>query len=131
MSQKTNLAIEESKKATQAFKDVNMILALNYGARDELARAFHKILEDIKNKKIPENNVDEKLISQYLDTASWPDPDLLIRTGGEYRMSNYLLWQLSYAELYMSEALWPEFSAKDFLEALICFQSRERRFGGG
>jgi undecaprenyl diphosphate synthase len=71
------------------------------------------------------------LISSYLDTASWPDPDLLIRTGGEYRISNYLLWQLSYTELFVSHTLWPEFSGKEFLDALLCFQNRERRFGGG
>ncbi len=131
LNRQINVAIEETKAATVACKEANMILALNYGARDELARAFKKILGDIKSHKISESVLDESVISRYLDTAGWPDPDLLIRTGGAYRISNYLLWQLSYSELYMSETLWPEFSAKDFLEAIVSYQGRERRFGGG
>jgi undecaprenyl diphosphate synthase len=131
LSQNTNIAITETKKATLSSDNVHMILALNYGARDELTRTFHKIFEDIKNQKIHEDCVDEKLISRYLDTSEWPDPDLLIRTGGVYRISNYLLWQLSYTEIYISRTLWPDFSSNDFFEAMRCYQGRDRRFGGG
>jgi undecaprenyl diphosphate synthase len=130
LSKKINAAIDETKQATLHSHDINMILALNYGARDELKRAFLKISKDLKNNIIQENDIDEPLISSYLDTAHFPDPDLLIRTSGEHRISNYLLWQLSYSELYVSRVLWPDFTEKHFLEALLSFQSRERRLGG-
>ena len=130
LSKQVNTVIRETKEATEHCREVDMILALNYGARDELKRAFLKILNDVKNNKVREQDVNEQLISGYLDTAPWPDPDLLIRTSGEHRMSNYLLWQLSYAELFVSQVLWPDFTTGHFLEALMCFQNRDRRLGG-
>lgn len=130
LSKSLNKVIDGVKEATKKGTEINLILALNYGARDELKRSFLKILHDFKSNKIQEKDIDEHLISTYLDTASWPDPDLLIRTSGENRISNYLLWQLSYAELYVSQVLWPDFTVGHFMEALMCFQNRERRHGG-
>lgn len=104
-------------------------LALSYGGRDEIARAVRKIALDCQQGLIKAEEIDVELISAHLDTAGQPDPDLLIRTGGESRLSNFLLWQLSYAEIYITDTLWPDFRDKDFISALIDYQSRQRRFG--
>jgi undecaprenyl diphosphate synthase len=123
--------LEKSKKATEHCKTIDMVAALNYGARNEMTRAIHRILEDCDKHHIKNNAIDECMISKYLDTHVWPDPELLIRTSGEKRISNFLLWQLSYSEIYFTDVLWPEFTANHLLEALLYFQSRERRLGGG
>ena len=113
--------IEISRKNTA----MQLTLALNYGGRMEVVNAVKRILAD----NIPANKVDEKLINKYLYTADLPDPDLLIRTSGEQRISNFLLYQLAYAELYFTPVRWPSFRLKEFLEAILEFQRRERRFG--
>lgn len=118
-------AIHDAKVATENCQQMEVIFAMNYGARDEIKRAVQKMIVD----KVQETEVSETLIASYLDTAGFPDPDLLIRTGGEDRISNFLLWQLSYAELYTSTTLWPDFSASDLLEAVLDYQNRERRLG--
>jgi len=100
-------------------------IALNYGGRDEIVNAIKNI---IKNK-IPANKIDEKLISDYLYTKDQPDPDLVIRPGGEFRLSNFLLWQMSYAELYFTNILWPDFTPKKMEKAIEWYQQRERRMG--
>lgn len=100
-------------------------VALNYGGRDEIITAIKKIITD----KIPANQIDEKLISDYLYTKNQPDPDLIIRPGGEFRLSNFLLWQMSYAELYFTNILWPDFSPKEMEKAIHWYQQRERRMG--
>ncbi len=123
-------ALEETIQATAHCRDVNVILSLNYGGRDEIRRAIQCILEDCDHRKIKKSDITEELISRYMDTAQWPDPDLLIRTSGEKRLSNYLLWQTSYSELYISDLLWPEFTPQHLMEAIIDFQQRERRLGG-
>lgn len=123
-------AIEETKHATENGSNIDMILALNYGSRDEICRAFHRILDDCLSQKITKEQINEELISRYLDTTPWGDPDLFIRTSGENRVSNFLLWQLSYTELYICEALWPDFTPNHFLDAIIDFQKRDRRLGG-
>jgi undecaprenyl diphosphate synthase len=123
-------AIEETVAATAHCDQIDMILALNYGSRDEIRRAFHGILDHYEAGKLQKEDVTEKLISSYLDTKPWGDPDLLIRTSGEMRVSNFLLWQLSYTEIYVTELLWPEFKPKDLLDAVADFQKRERRLGG-
>ncbi len=110
--------IEVSEKATSVSSDLTLTLAVNYGARSEILRATSKMSE-----KSEEN------FSSALDTAALPDPDLLIRTGGEYRLSNFLLWQLSYTELYFTKTLWPDFSPKDLLQAMVEYQNREQRRG--
>jgi undecaprenyl diphosphate synthase len=122
--------VMETKKATSHCDQFDLVLALNYGSRNEIQRALKKIIDDCKTQKINGEEITETLISQYLDTAKWVDPDLLIRTGGEMRISNFLLWQISYAEIYVTNVFWPDFKPIDLLDALLNFQGRERRLGG-
>lgn len=121
--------LEATKKATQHCKKIDLVLAVNYGARNEITRAVKRLLRDCHEKKLEETHIDEKMISHYLDTSSWVDPDLLIRTSGELRISNFLLWQLSYAELYFPDVLWPDFTPNHLLEAVMKYQQRTRRIG--
>lgn len=123
--------LQETKAITAHCNDIEMIMALNYGSRDEIRRAVVGILDDYSNQTISREEVTETLISRYLDTSQWPDPDLLIRTSGEMRVSNFLLWQASYTEFYMTQLRWPEFTSRSLLEAVLHFQHRERRLGGG
>lgn len=106
-----------------------LTLALSYSGRDEIIRAFRRLLVDIKNKRIRPEEISEETLSNYLSTKDIPDPDLLIRTSGEYRISNFLLWEMAYTEIYVTETLWPEFGKEDLIKALLNYQSRERRFG--
>ncbi len=122
-------AIQATKEATAHCNKIDMIAALNYGARDELRRAFNKILDEIEEGKITRKEITEQMIASHLDTSPWPDPDLFIRTSGEQRVSNFLLWQLSYTEIYIADILWPDFRPNNLLEAVLHFQKRERRFG--
>lgn len=122
--------INDSKLATANCNDINMIAALNYGGRDEITRAMKNLLEDYGDNKFSKEAINEALISKYLDTTAWPDPELLIRTSGEKRISNFLLWQISYSEIYVSDVLWPEFTPTHLLNALLYYQTRERRLGG-
>jgi undecaprenyl diphosphate synthase len=119
-------ALHQTKKATEHCDRIDFVLALNYGGRDELRRAVAKIVKE----GIPPEAVTEELISKYLDTSKYGDPELLIRTSGELRVSNFLLWQISYAEIFSTDVLWPDFSPKHLLEAVLSFQSRHRRLGG-
>jgi undecaprenyl diphosphate synthase len=109
---------------------MKLAVALNYGGRAELVDAFNAILDRVRSDGATHAPVDEKMISDNLYTAGLPDPDLLIRTSGEMRVSNFLLWQIAYAEIYVTETLWPDFSRVRLLEALVEFQKRERRYGG-
>lgn len=122
--------VHETMEATAGCSEIDMILALNYGARDEIRRAIQTIVDHCSEGKLQKEDVTEKLISGYLDTSPWGDPELLIRTSGEMRISNFLLWQLSYTEIYVSKLLWPDFKSLDLLNAIIDFQKRERRLGG-
>lgn len=121
--------IEATKEATAHCAEVEMVLALNYGSRDEMKRAVQSLLKDYTEKKFNLDEISESLITSYLDTAPWSDPDLLIRTSGEQRLSNFLLWQCSYAEIYIAKMLWPDFTQMDLYEAILEFQKRERRLG--
>lgn len=121
--------LQKVKNATAHCTDLDLVLALNYGSRDELRRAMLAMLDDCKAGKIHREMVSEKLIGTYLDTAHWRDPELLIRTSGEFRMSNFLLWQISYTEIYNTPVYWPDFTPQHFLEAIITYQSRYRRGG--
>ncbi len=123
-------AIRETKEATKSCDKIDLILALNYGSRNELCRAVRALVEDCDNKRLNKEEINEETLSRYLDTHPWSDPDLLIRTSGELRLSNFLLWQISYAEMHISPTLWPDFSPKHLLDALLDFQGRERRRGG-
>ena len=105
-------------------------LALNYGGRQEIISALRSIIAEVSEGKLNVNDIDEDVFSQYLYTSGLPDPDLLIRTGGEMRISNFLLWQLAYTEIHVTNVLWPDFRKRDMLQALLSYQKRERRFGG-
>jgi len=109
---------------------MTLCLALNYSGRSELLRAIKKITAQAGAGALAPENIDESLIDSYLDTAGLPDPDLLIRTAGEKRISNFLLWQISYAELFVTEVLWPDFSPQLLQEAIKDYAGRNRRFGG-
>lgn len=122
--------IAETKEKTLDCNEIEMVLAINYGGRDELCRAIQQIAHDCKDEKIAKDNITTELISSYLDTKNWKDPELLIRTSGEMRISNFLLWQLSYAEIHVSNILWPDYKACHLFDAVYNYQQRERRFGG-
>ncbi len=130
LSDKVTKKIDEVIENTKNNTGLHFTVAINYGSRDEIKRAIKKISLDVKENNLEIEEIDEKLISSYLDTRNIPDPDFLIRTSNEFRISNFLMWQISYSELYFSEKLWPEFSIDDFNEALLNFSKRERRFGG-
>ena len=119
------------KVMTQTGSNSRMVLnlALNYGGRSEILRAVGKVIAQVKAGKLSGGAIDEETFSRFLDTNGLPDPDLLIRTSGEQRISNFLLWQISYAELYMTPTLWPDFGKADFLKAIADYQRRDRRFG--
>ncbi len=114
---------------TSENKGMVLNLALSYGGRDEIVGAVKKLLRESKSASIDEDAITKDFFSGYLDTAGMPDPDLLIRTSGEFRLSNFLLWQLAYTELYFTDVLWPDFSKEDLIQAIIDYQRRERRFG--
>jgi undecaprenyl diphosphate synthase len=123
---------KEINKVINETKDNSKLvlnLALSYGGRPEIVDATRRIIEDISLRKIELQDIDEKTFSSYLYTANLPDPDLLIRTSGEMRISNFLLWQISYTELYFSKKLWPSFTKEDFRRAIRSYQKRKRRFG--
>jgi undecaprenyl diphosphate synthase len=122
-------AIERARTATQHNQGVRFTVAINYGGRQEIVRACQTIATQVQQGIIKSTDIDEKLLSQHLDTAHIPDPDLLIRTSGEMRISNFLLWQLAYAEIYVTDTLWPDFDRRAFHQALLNYQQRQRRFG--
>jgi undecaprenyl diphosphate synthase len=122
-------SLERGIEATSANSKLTLNLALSYGSRNEIVRAVQRISKLCAQGVMAPEEVTDQTISENLDTCSLPDPDLLIRTGGEARLSNFLLWQLSYAEIFFTETMWPDFRKEVFLQALSAYQSRERRFG--
>jgi undecaprenyl diphosphate synthase len=108
---------------------LTMVIALSYSARWEITRAVQEAVRRAREEGLRPEDVDEQFVSSLMTTASMPDPDLLIRTSGEYRISNFLLWQLAYSELYFTDCLWPEFTEEEFYKAILDYQKRERRFG--
>lgn len=108
---------------------LTFVIAVNYGGRDEITRAARKMAEDCVEGKLNPEAVTEEVLASYLDTAGMPDPDLLIRTSGELRLSNYLLWQLAYVELYVTDCLWPDFDKAELEKAIVAYNKRDRRFG--
>jgi len=123
--QKIKNAIKKLLKKTILKEEISVNIALNYGGRDEIVNAVKLIVKD----KVPVNKINEKLISRYLYTKEQPDPELIIRPGGEYRISNFLIWQTSYSEFYFSDILWPDFDEKQMEKAILWYQQRQRRFG--
>lgn len=121
--------IAHSMATTQNNQGVNFNVAINYGSRLEIVKACQAIAEKVAAGEISPDIIDENTISQYLYTSASPDPDLLIRTSGEMRLSNFLLWQLAYTEIYITDTLWPDFNCSEFRSALAHFQQRDRRFG--
>jgi undecaprenyl diphosphate synthase len=122
--------LEEAMRETRANRGLQVNLAINYGGRAELVDAVRSLVEDVQRGAISSEAIDEAAISARLYTAGLPDPDLLIRTSGEMRVSNFLLWQIAYAELYVTETLWPDFTRTELLRAILDYQKRDRRFGG-
>ncbi|WHY88086.1 isoprenyl transferase [Neobacillus novalis] len=123
-------AIEKAIEETKHNNGLVLNFALNYGSRSEILDAVKQVLNDYNNGTLKETELDEKNFSSYMMTANFADPDLLIRTSGEIRLSNFMLWQLAYSELWFTDVLWPDFSEEHLLEAIETFQNRQRRFGG-
>ncbi|HIU86144.1 TPA: isoprenyl transferase [Candidatus Spyradomonas excrementavium] len=121
--------LKNAENKTKNNTGVNLQIAFNYGARDEIVNAVKKITQKALDGEIKIGEIDEKLVSENLYTAKIPDPDLLIRTGGEKRISNYLLWQIAYSEVYVTEKFWPEFDENALTEAILEFEKRNRRYG--
>lgn len=124
---------EDIAKLKEASKDktgIHLTIAMNYGGRDEIKRAVQKIAQEVKEGKLAPEDITEELISDHLDSAGTPDPELIIRTSGELRTSNFLMWQSAYSEYYITDKLWPDFTIDDLKEAISSYQGRDRRFGG-
>jgi undecaprenyl diphosphate synthase len=121
--------LQHAVSLTAGNNGLTLVLALSYGARSEIINAVKKLTKDIEAGKIFADDINNIIFEKYLDTAGFPEPELLIRTSGEYRLSNFLLWQIAYTELYFTKTLWPDFRREHLYEAILSFQSRERRFG--
>ncbi len=121
--------LREAKELTKDNDRMQLCLALSYSGRWDITQAARQIAYEVKKGNLEPDEIDEKLISNYLSTAGKPDPDLIVRTGGEFRISNYLLWQIAYSEWYITETLWPDFRRDNLYEAIRWFQQRDRRFG--
>lgn len=129
LNPKTQEKIIELERESSIYDGLNLTIAINYGSRDEILRATKKMYADLDAGKIALDDITEDTISSYLDTAQIPDPDLLIRTSGELRLSNYLLWQLAYSEFYFTEVPWPSFGKEDLEKAIEEYNNRNRRYG--
>ena len=122
--------IKELEEYSSQYDELYFQIALNYGSRDEIKRAVQKMAEDVKAEKLNPEEISERTISDYLDTKGLPDPDLLIRTSVEERLSNFLMWQLAYTEFYFTDVAWPDFNKAEFEKAIAKYNQRDRRFGG-
>ena len=129
LPEKVRKELLQAKKLTSGNDHMVLNIALSYSSRWEILAASKKIIKDAIDGKLTPDDMTEEMFSSYLQTSSIPDPELLIRTSGEQRISNFLLWQLSYAELYFTDKLWPDFRKQDFIDAILSYQQRERRFG--
>jgi undecaprenyl diphosphate synthase len=122
-------ALENVIEVTRDNRRMTVVLALSYSGRDEILRMVKKLAEEVRERRRDPQQIDQQTIADHLDTSGIPDPDLLIRTSGEMRVSNFFLWQIAYSELYVTPTLWPEFREKEYLQALLEYQRRRRRFG--
>lgn len=122
--------IVELEEYSKDYDELHFQIALNYGSRDEITRGMRKMAQDVADGKLSPDEITENTISGYLDTAGIPDPDFMIRTSGEQRLSNYLLWQLAYTEFYFTEVAWPDFNRAELIKAIEQYNRRDRRYGG-
>jgi undecaprenyl diphosphate synthase len=122
--------VDRAEARTEANSKFNLCIAFNYGGREEIVRAVQKAAKSLSDGSLNPDTLDEESFEQFLDTSEVPDPDIVIRTSGEYRLSNFLIWQAAYAELVFMDVLWPDFGKEHLIEAIETFQKRERRFGG-
>lgn len=129
LSEQTEAAIRDLEEATRSGDRLQLHLAISYGSRSEIARSARRLARRCVEGRLEPGEIDEERFAAELYTAGWPDPDLLIRTSGEHRISNFLLWQIAYAELYVTSVLWPDFDRSRLFEAILDFQHRDRRFG--
>ncbi|HOD53047.1 MAG TPA: isoprenyl transferase [Candidatus Cloacimonadota bacterium] len=130
LSEEYKMKIEKECEKSYHNTGLNFNIAFNYGGRTELLEGIRKVSEMVKNNQIQPEEIDEKMISDHLYTKGMPDPDLIIRSSGEKRLSNFLIWQSAYAEFYFTDVLWPDFRKKEFIEGIIDYQNRQRRYGG-
>jgi undecaprenyl diphosphate synthase len=130
LSEKFQKQIRDLEESSTHNDGLNLIIAINYGSRDEMVRAMRHMIADVKEGNLSEEDITEQTFSGYLDTRDIPDPDLMIRTSGEQRLSNYLLWQLAYSEFYFTDVAWPDFGKKELESAIAAYNKRDRRFGG-
>lgn len=124
------VGINRLEEETRDNTGMTFVIAVNYGSRDEITRAVKQMIKEAEAGALKAEDVNEAAFASYLDTAGMPDPDLLIRTSGEIRLSNYLLWQLAYSEIYITDCLWPDFNKEELVKAILQYNKRERRFGG-
>jgi len=129
LPKKTKQVLDDSIEVTKNNTGLNLVLALNYGSRNEITLAIKEIGTKIKDGSLAIDDINEDLISKHLDTSDMPDPDLMIRTSGELRLSNYMLWQLAYSEFYFTDVYWPDFGEEALMEAIEVYSNRQRRFG--
>ena len=130
LDQDIQTRIAELEEATKNNDGLHFQIAINYGGRDEIIRAVKKLSAKVQSGEVSPETITADMLEDYLDTAGIPDPDLLIRTSGEIRLSNYLLWQLAYSEIYITDCLWPDFNRDELIKAIEQFNQRDRRFGG-
>ena len=123
-------SIEKLEDFSKDFTDLHFQIALNYGSRDEMVRAMRHMADDLSSGNLSKDMITEEVFNGYLDTKELPDPDLMIRTSGEERLSNFMLWQLAYTEFYFTDVLWPDFNKKELIKAIEYYNRRDRRFGG-
>jgi undecaprenyl diphosphate synthase len=122
-------ALDETMELTRRNSRMTVVLALSYSGRDDIVRMVRRVASEARDQRIDPEQIDERAVAMFLDSAGMPDPDLLIRTSGEMRISNFYLWQIAYSELYVTPTLWPDFREKEYLEALLAYQRRRRRYG--
>ena len=127
---RTRKVLEDVIEETSNNKSLDLILALNYSGRWDIMQAMRSFGQDVKEGKIDPSTLSDEGLSSYLSTAPYPDPELLIRTSGEHRLSNFLLWETAYTEFYFTDTLWPDFGKEELMKAIIDYQQRDRRFGG-
>ena len=130
LSEKFQNQIKELESASAHNDGLNLQIAMNYGSRDEITRGMRKMAQDVADGKVSPDQITEDTIGSYLDTAGVPDPDLLIRTSGEQRLSNFLMWQLAYTEFYFTDVAWPDFHKAELVQAIEKYNQRDRRYGG-